>query len=46
MEALEQLRAMEHGFRIMVVETQQDSIEVDTPQELERVREIYKKEGP
>jgi 3-deoxy-manno-octulosonate cytidylyltransferase (CMP-KDO synthetase) len=45
MEALEQLRAMEHGFRIKVVETQQDSIEVDTPQELERVREIYKKEG-
>lgn len=42
-EALEQLRAMEHGFRIKVVETQRDSIEVDTPQELERVRRVYEK---
>ncbi|HYA15597.1 MAG TPA: 3-deoxy-manno-octulosonate cytidylyltransferase [Syntrophales bacterium] len=38
MEALEQLRAMEHGYRIKVVETLYDSVEVDTPQELERVR--------
>ena len=37
-ESLEQLRAIEHGFKIRVVETQYDSIEVDTPEDLERVR--------
>jgi 3-deoxy-manno-octulosonate cytidylyltransferase (CMP-KDO synthetase) len=40
LEALEQLRAMEHGYRIKVVETQYDSVEVDTPQELERVKSL------
>ena len=38
MEKLEQLRALEHGFPIQVVETQHDCIEVDTPEDLERVR--------
>ena len=37
-ESLEQLRALEHGFRIRAVETQYDSVGVDTPEELERVR--------
>ena len=40
LEALEQLRALEHGYRIRVVETAHDSVEVDTPQELERVRRL------
>lgn len=40
LEALEQLRAMEHGYRIKVVETRYDSVEVDTPQELERVKSL------
>jgi 3-deoxy-manno-octulosonate cytidylyltransferase (CMP-KDO synthetase) len=39
-EALEQLRALEHGIRIKAVETQHDSIGVDTPEDLERVRRI------
>ena len=43
LEALEQLRAMEHGYRIKVVETLYDSVEVDTPQELERVRGLIDK---
>jgi 3-deoxy-manno-octulosonate cytidylyltransferase (CMP-KDO synthetase) len=38
LEALEQLRALEHGYKIKVVETLYDSVEVDTPQELERVK--------
>jgi 3-deoxy-manno-octulosonate cytidylyltransferase (CMP-KDO synthetase) len=42
-EGLEQLRALENGFRIKVVITDKDSIEVDTPDDLERVRETYRK---
>ena len=39
-EALEQLRALEHGIRIKAIETQHDSIGVDTPDDLERVRAL------
>jgi 3-deoxy-manno-octulosonate cytidylyltransferase (CMP-KDO synthetase) len=39
-ESLEQLRALEHGFRIRAVETSHDSIGVDTPADLERVRRL------
>jgi 3-deoxy-manno-octulosonate cytidylyltransferase (CMP-KDO synthetase) len=37
-EKLEQLRALERGFRIKVVEVEKAAIEVDTPQDLERAR--------
>jgi 3-deoxy-manno-octulosonate cytidylyltransferase (CMP-KDO synthetase) len=37
-EQLEQLRALEHGFRIKVAEVGAASIEVDTPADLERAR--------
>ncbi len=40
LEALEQLRALENGHRIRVVVTDHDSVEVDTPEELERVRRL------
>jgi len=39
-ESLEQLRALEHGYRIHVVLTNVESIEVDTPEDLERVRRL------
>jgi 3-deoxy-manno-octulosonate cytidylyltransferase (CMP-KDO synthetase) len=39
-ESLEQLRALEHGFRIRAVETTHDSVGVDTPADLERVRRL------
>ncbi len=42
-ERLEQLRALENGFRIKVVVTKFDSIEVDTPEDLRRVNDIYLK---
>jgi 3-deoxy-manno-octulosonate cytidylyltransferase (CMP-KDO synthetase) len=39
-EALEQLRALEHGIRIRTVETRYESIEVDTPDDLDRARRL------
>jgi 3-deoxy-manno-octulosonate cytidylyltransferase (CMP-KDO synthetase) len=39
-EALEQLRALEHGIRIKTIETTFDAIGVDTPDDLARVRRM------
>lgn len=39
-EKLEQLRVLENGYKIKVVETKYDSIGVDTEEDLERVRKI------
>jgi 3-deoxy-manno-octulosonate cytidylyltransferase (CMP-KDO synthetase) len=44
LEALEQLRALEYGYKIKTIETIHDSVEVDTPAELERVRQILLKD--
>ncbi len=40
-ERLEQLRALENGFRIRVVDTEYESLGVDTPADLERVNKIF-----
>ncbi len=40
-ERLEQLRALENGHPIRVVETEYESLGVDTPQDLERVASLF-----
>jgi 3-deoxy-manno-octulosonate cytidylyltransferase (CMP-KDO synthetase) len=42
-EKLEQLRALEHGFPIHLVETDGDTREVDTPEDLRRVEEFLRR---
>jgi 3-deoxy-manno-octulosonate cytidylyltransferase (CMP-KDO synthetase) len=41
LERLEQLRALENGFKIRVVETESDSLGVDTPEDLELVAQLF-----
>ncbi len=42
-EKLEQLRMLENGFKIKIVTTEFDTISVDTPEDLERIRKYYQK---
>lgn len=41
-EKLEQLRVLEHGYKIKCAVTEYESVPVDTPEDLERVRGIIK----
>ena len=43
-ENLEQLRALENGYKIAVAETQYDSVGVDLPEHIQRIEEILKHE--
>jgi 3-deoxy-manno-octulosonate cytidylyltransferase (CMP-KDO synthetase) len=40
-ERLEQLRALENGYRIRVNNTEYESIGVDTPDDLQRVNQLF-----
>jgi 3-deoxy-manno-octulosonate cytidylyltransferase (CMP-KDO synthetase) len=42
-ERLEQLRALENGFEIRVVETEYESLGVDTPEDWRQVAELFEK---
>jgi 3-deoxy-manno-octulosonate cytidylyltransferase (CMP-KDO synthetase) len=44
LEKLEQLRILENGYRIKVVETKFETYGVDTPQDLLKVRKYLKQE--
>ena len=44
-EKLEQLRVLENGHRIKVVETEHETVGVDTPADLEKVLERLRKKG-
>ena len=39
-EKLEQLRALENGYRIKMIETKYDTVGVDTPEDMEEVKKI------
>ncbi|MDD5450246.1 MAG: 3-deoxy-manno-octulosonate cytidylyltransferase [Candidatus Omnitrophica bacterium] len=41
-EKLEQLRALEHGYKIKTIVTKFDTVGIDTPEDLERAKELFK----
>ncbi len=45
-EQLEQLRALEHGYRIRVVETSRSSLGVDVPEDLKAVERVLRAGAP
>ncbi len=45
-ESLEQLRLLENGYRIRCVETTVDSPGINTPEDLDRVRRVFREQAP
>jgi len=46
LEQLEQLRWLENGYRIRIVETEYDAISVDVPADIERVEKLLRQNAP
>ncbi len=44
-ESLEQLRALEHGYKIKTVETSFETVGIDTPYDLERAKRVFLTRG-
>jgi 3-deoxy-manno-octulosonate cytidylyltransferase (CMP-KDO synthetase) len=44
-EGLEQLRALDHGYRIRVTDVDETSVEVDTPEDLQKAEDYLKDMG-
>ena len=44
-EGLEQLRALTHGYRIRVMDVDEPSVEVDTPEDLKKAEDYLKSHG-
>ncbi|MFH1083464.1 MAG: 3-deoxy-manno-octulosonate cytidylyltransferase, partial [Pseudomonadota bacterium] len=42
LEKLEQLRALEYGYKIKVMETPHDSVEVDVPEDVQKIEKILR----
>jgi 3-deoxy-manno-octulosonate cytidylyltransferase (CMP-KDO synthetase) len=42
-ESLEQLRAIEHGYKIKTIETKYETVGIDTPKDLKKAKNILKK---
>lgn len=45
-ERLEQLRALENGYKIRVVETEYDAVGVDTPEDWQQVQKLFENSSP
>jgi len=45
LEQLEQLRWLENGYRIRIIETEYDAISVDVPSDVERIEKLLRERG-
>ena len=44
-ESIDMLRLLEHGYKVKIVPTQSDTYSVDTPEDLEKVEQLMKKDS-
>jgi len=44
-ESIDMLRLLEHGYKVKIVPTQSETYSVDTPEDLEKVEQLMKKDA-